>query len=76
MGRKGEDKFMSIPTPHTVIPAQAGTQTATQAIAKPGKIVPARLGPDFRQDDGVGGGVRRKVRRRAYTVTAFGLPSQ
>ncbi|CAN0481406.1 unnamed protein product, partial [Discosporangium mesarthrocarpum] len=50
--RGGTDKFMAIPTPHTVIPAQAGTQLATQAIAKYGEIECARLGPDFRQDDG------------------------
>ena len=46
---------MKIPAPHSVIPAKAGTQSATQALAKIGEIEPAKLGPDLRQDDGIGG---------------------
>ena len=36
---------------NTVIPANAGTQIATLVVGKSGETAPARLGPDFRQDD-------------------------
>jgi hypothetical protein len=36
----------------TVSPAKAGTQFAKQAAARTGVTLRARLGPDFRQDDG------------------------
>ncbi|OLF71074.1 hypothetical protein AWH62_13530 [Maricaulis sp. W15] len=52
--RWGADKFCDFFASDTVISAQAGARSARQAVAMLGEIARARLGPDFRQDDGEG----------------------